>query len=152
MTVYTPLVSGIRGLRDDNPAGHLERRHQPFTHPMENAMSPSQFDQLKQYLEQMAAGFATKEEYDTVVADLTQQLSELQKDNAALKDSLAAANSEVDEKANVIADLMKQAEAAEARAVEAEAKSAEAESHAKAETEAKKDGHHETAKKKGKSD
>lgn len=80
MTIFRPLMSGVRGLRDDNPAGHLERRHQPFQYPQENAMSPDQFEQLKKYLEDMAASLATKEEYDAIVSDLKDQIATLERE------------------------------------------------------------------------
>lgn len=165
MTIFSPLTtSGAI----DSIGGHLDRRHQPFTHPMENAMSPDQFDQLKRYLEQMAEGFATKAEYDVVVAELNQQVVELQKDKDAAhvaignwstqaetaRAELAEAQGklidaekvfedmkgQIDKKDDQITDLEAQLKEAQAQAAEAQkALEDEKASHHKADTAKKKD-------------
>ncbi len=103
MTIYAPLVSGVRGTRDDSPAGHLERRHAPFTHPMENAMSPDQFEQLKTYLGQMAAGFATKAEYEPVVQELNEHAEAASKRIIALEEQLKEAQARATEAEKALA-------------------------------------------------
>lgn len=96
-------------------------------------MSPEQFEKLEKYLETVAAGLATKEEYETVVNDLADQLAEIRKDNEALKtanerwseqgNSLRA---ELDDTKRRFAEFEEQTkaklEAAESRAAAAEKK------------------------------
>lgn len=102
MTLYSPLVSGIRGgVHDDNSLGHIERRQTPFTHPMEDAMSPEQFDRLKALLEDIAASLPT----EAKVADLEAELAYTQK---ALSDAQAQATEAEATVTKLLADAEKQ--------------------------------------------
>lgn len=93
--MFRPRVSGVLGVSSEaDPRGHLDQRHEPFTHPMENAMSPEQFERLTEYLDKAGEGLQAaadaKTEIDRLNALVQQTVADKDRMEAELKAKAAA--------------------------------------------------------------
>ncbi len=85
MTIFRPRITpntgtSKGGVLDAEGGGHIGDRHAPFQHPQENAMSPDQFERLKDYLDKAGAGLDAAAKAEETIKARNEEIGRMQKD------------------------------------------------------------------------